>query len=144
MESKKPKKLRQGNCLQKMFFTYMLDIFQIGNQRPFEKKDYLEVDDHLIYDTNMVKFSEYYNKKKEKSSLFGILLGWIMPEFTFRVFAGMCSNTMGIGLGFILRNMILWLVLFSKDPVNTGKPNLLQMDGLRARVLGKGDLVNKF
>ena len=116
-----------------MFFTYMLDIFQIGNQRPFEKKDYLEVDDHLIYDTNMDKFSDYYAKKKGKSSLLGVLLGWILPEFALRLTAGICSNSMSIGLAFILKNMILWLVLFSKDPKHTGKPNLLKRGGLRAR-----------
>lgn len=121
MDTKQPKKLRHGNCLQRLFFTDTMDLIKIANQKIFSEEDFRKIDEDYYYKNNVESFLEYYQKHRESRSIFMILISWFFGILSFRLIAGLLTNSTIFVLPFILRGLINWLGLYFNDPSSASK-----------------------
>ena len=102
--------LVNGNCLYRLFFLYGYKPIKLGNQKFFEEKDLWAMEHFLLYGENYDTYSKYYRKQDlKKTSLFKILMGFIMKHwFPAPILIGI-GSLFQIILPFILRAIISWI-----------------------------------
>lgn len=118
--------LVSGNCLSQLFFFYGVKPISLGNKKFFEESDLWGMEKFLLYGNNYHKYSKYYRKKDlKKTSLFKIMMGYIMSRWIWAPILIGIANFFQIILPFILRAIISWISDF-KNGLNPGKSLVLK------------------
>ena len=120
-DSKPKRKLREGNCLQRVFYTFMFKVYRIGLKRPYTKEDFFDIDDDLKYAANLAKFKEYYRKRRGKTPLMFIMFFWVFPTYFFQAITSLYGDLVNLTMPFVLRSIINWFERYSKDPESQSK-----------------------
>ena len=114
-ETSKSKLLDGGNWLWRLFFLQAFKVLIKGNQKTFEMKDLWKVDSRFKYQQNYQKLRTYYQKRKDKISLFWILTGYILPTLLVQVLASFTAQMILIVVPYILRLIIGQLETISQQ-----------------------------
>lgn len=121
MKNKSTSKLVQGNCLSKLFYTFMFRVLKIASQETFRKEHLFEIDDKLKYRTNNIGFQKYYKSKKEKHSLIILIFRWFLPNYIWLFFFSFYGDMINLGIPLVVKESITWFKAFLENSNNASK-----------------------
>jgi hypothetical protein len=104
-------KLKEGNCLYRIFMLYALKLLKKGNEKVFETEDLWELDDDLFYLPILQNFKKYQQTLPAERTLFWKVIGFAKIHLFIFLICDLIGKLLAMSVPYALRALIAELLL---------------------------------